>query len=147
MLHVRQAAPIDRCLDEMTQAKYVVAVVDDDTSVRKALSRLLSSAGFVAEAYSDGAQFLESLARAVPNCAVVDLHMPNMSGLELQARIAACGLHVPVIIITAHDEPTLRARALTAGAIGYLAKPFPDKVLLDAVTEGISRLKRTAHDG
>jgi FixJ family two-component response regulator len=67
--------------------------------------------------------------------------------LELQARIAASGLDVPVIIITAHDEPTLRARALTAGAIGYLAKPFPDQVLLDAVAEGISGLKRSAHDG
>src|SRR5207344_1776756 len=97
----------------MTPAKYVVAVVDDDTSVRKALSRLLSSAGFVAESYGDGAQFLESLSRAVPNCAIVDLHMPSMNGLELQARIAAAGLHVPVIIITAHDEPTLRARAST----------------------------------
>jgi FixJ family two-component response regulator len=131
----------------MTQAKHVVAVVDDDTSVRKALSRLLSAAGFLAESYSDGAQFLESLSRAVPNCAIVDLHMPNMSGLELQARIAASGLHVPVIIITAHDEPTLRARALTAGAIGYLAKPFPDKILLDAVAEAISGLEHSANNG
>ena len=130
----------------MTQAKYVVAVVDDDTSVRKALSRLLSAAGFVAESYGDGAQFLESLSRSVPSCAIVDLHMPNMSGLELQARIAASALHVPVIIITAHDEPTLRARALTAGAIGYLAKPFADKVLLDAVTGAISGLEGAAND-
>ena len=130
----------------MTQAKYVVAVVDDDTSVRKALSRLLSSAGFVAESYSDGAQFLESLSRAVPNCAIVDLHMPNMSGLELQTRITAAALHVPVIIITAHDEPTLRARALTAGAIGYLAKPFSDKVLLDTVAEAIPGLEHSANN-
>jgi len=126
----------------MTQAKYLVAVVDDDTSVRKALSRLLSSAGFVAESHSGGAQFLESLSRTVPDCAIVDLHMPNMSGLELQARIAASGLHVPVIIITAHDQPTLRTRALTAGAIGYLAKPFPDKVLLDAVAGAIAGAER-----
>jgi FixJ family two-component response regulator len=129
----------------MTQAKYVVAVVDDDSSVRKALSRLLSAAGFVAESYTDGAQFLEALSRSVPSCAIVDLHMPNMSGLELQARIAASALHVPVIIITAHDEPTLRARALTAGAIGYLAKPFADKVLLDAVAGAVSGLKRSAN--
>jgi len=129
----------------MTQAKYVVAVVDDDTSVRKALSRLLSAAGFVAESYGDGAQFLESLSRSVPSCAIVDLHMPNMSGPELQARIAASALHVPVIIITAHDEPTLRARALTAGAIGYFAKPFADKVLLDAVAGAVSGLKRSAN--
>ena len=130
----------------MSQAKYLVAVVDDDTSVRKALSRLLTSAGFLAESYSDGAQFLESLSRSVPSCAIVDLHMPNMSGLELQARIAASALHVPVIIITAHDEPTLRARALTAGAIGYLAKPFPDEVLLDAVAGAISGLGHSANN-
>lgn len=130
----------------MTQAKYVVAVVDDDTSVRKALSRLLSAAGFIAESYSDGAQFLESLSRTVPSCAIVDLHMPSMNGLELQACIAASGLHVPVIIITAHDESTLRARALKAGAIGYLAKPFPDKVLLDAVAGAVSALEHRAND-
>jgi FixJ family two-component response regulator len=81
----------------------------------------------------------------VPSCAIVDLHMPNMSGLELQARIAASALHVPVIIITAHDEPTLRARALTAGAIGYLAKPFADKALLDTVAGAVSGLKRSAN--
>jgi len=131
----------------MTQAKYVVAVVDDDTSVRKALSRLLSAAGFVAESHSDGAQFLESLSRAVPHCAIVDLHMPKMSGLELQARIAASGLHVPLIIITAHDESTLRTRALTAGATGYLAKPFPDEVLLDAIASAIAGPERRANGG
>ena len=130
----------------MTQAKHLVAVVDDDASVRKALSRLLNAAGFAAESHSDGAQFLESLSQAVPNCAIVDLHMPNMNGLELQARIAASGLHVPVIIITAHDEPTLRARALTAGAIGYLAKPFPDEVLLDVVAGAISGLDHSANN-
>ena len=129
----------------MTQAKYVVAVVDDDASVRKALSRLLSSAGFVAESYSDGAQFLESLSRAVPNCAIVDLHMPNMSGLEVQERIAASGRHVPVIIITAHDQPTLRTRALAAGAIGYLAKPFTDKILLNAVAGAIAGFERRSN--
>ena len=130
----------------MTQAKHLVAVVDDDASVRKALSRLLSAAGFVAESHSDGAQFIESLSHALPSCAIVDLHMPNMNGLELQARIAASGLHVPVILITAHDEPTLRARSLTAGAIGYLTKPFPDEVLLDVVAGAISGLDHSANN-
>jgi FixJ family two-component response regulator len=117
----------------MTQDKSLVAVVDDDNSVRKALSRLLSSAGFLVEAYSGGEQFLESLAASVPDCAVVDLHMPNMNGLELQLRLAASGVHVPVIIITAHDEPSLRERAFADGALGYLTKPFSDEVLLEAV--------------
>jgi len=117
----------------MAEGNFLVAVIDDDTSVRKALSRLLTTAGFQVDSYAGGAHFLESLARRVPHCAIVDLHMPNMNGLELQARIVASGLHVPVIIITANDEPTLRERALAAGAAGYLAKPFSDEILLAAV--------------
>src|SRR6476620_4619089 len=107
----------------MAQAKHLVAVVDDDASVRKGLSRLLSAAGFLVESYSGGAQFLETLAQRVPDCAILDLHMPNMSGLELQPRIIESGRHVPVIIITAHDEATLHERALAAGALSYRAKP------------------------
>ena len=123
----------------MAQEKSLVAVVDDDTSVRKALARLLSSAGFAVDAFSGGEQFLESLSQYVPRCAIVDLHMPNMSGLELQAQIAASGLHVPVIVITAYDEPTLRERALAGGATGYLTKPFSDECLLEAVAAATRR--------
>ena len=89
---------------------------------------------------------LDETTRFLPDAIIVDLHMPNMNGLELQARIAASGLHVPVILITAHDEPTLRARSLTAGAIGYLTKPFPDEVLLDVVAGAISGLDHSANN-
>jgi len=131
----------------MTQAKHLVAVVDDDASVRKALSRLLISAGFLVESYSGGAQFLETLAQHTPNCAILDLHMPNMSGLELQGRIIDSGCHVPVIIITAHDEAALHERALRGGALGYLAKPFVDKVLLEAVERAVSGMDDGANSG
>ena len=126
----------------MTEERLLVAVVDDDASVRKALSRLLSAAGFQVESHAGGAPFLESLASHLPHCVIVDLHMPNMNGLDLQARIVASGLHVPVIVITADDEPSLREQALAAGAARYLTKPFSDEVLLSAVAAADGVLER-----
>src|SRR5690242_4659581 len=121
----------------MTQKTYLVAVVDDDNSVRKAISRLLRSAGFEARPFGSGVEFLESLSTDLPDCAIVDLHMPNMNGLEVQARISASDLHVPVILITAHDAPGVRERAITAGVAAYLAKPLPEEALLDSIIAAV----------
>ena len=121
----------------MTQKTYLVAVVDDDNSVRKAISRLLRSAGFEARPFGSGVEFLESLSTDLPDCAIVDLHMPNMNGLEVQARISASDLHVPVILITAHDAPGVRERAITAGVAAYLAKPLAEEALLDSIITAV----------
>ncbi|HEY1383689.1 MAG TPA: response regulator [Dongiaceae bacterium] len=118
-------------------ARHRIAIVDDDHSVRKALCRLLRSADLDAHAYASGREFLDALRDAVPDCLVLDLRMPDMSGLELQRHLVGIGMAVPTIIMTGHDEPGLRADCLAAGARKYLRKPLDDRALLDAIEEAI----------
>lgn len=115
-----------------------VAVVDDDQSVRKALRRLLRAADFEAEAYGSGTDFLDALAAAVPHCLVLDLQMPEMTGLEVQQRLAERGIRLPIVIITGHSEPYMEAKCLAAGAGAYLRKPLDEKVLLAAINGAIA---------
>ncbi len=110
-----------------------VAVVDDDEAVRRALSRLVRSLGFEVEAFESGQAFLDALPARRPDCVVLDLHMPNVSGFEVQARMAKAGLRVPVIVITGHDSPEAEARALSGGASAYLRKPLDGQVLREAI--------------
>jgi FixJ family two-component response regulator len=115
----------------------LIAIVDDEEAVRKALMRLMRSAGLEAAMYSSGAEFLESLGTRRPDCVVLDLHMPGMSGFEVQARLAEDSEKLPVIIITAHDSPEARERALAAHARAYLRKPLDDQALLDAIAAAV----------
>jgi CheY-like chemotaxis protein len=110
-----------------------ISVVDDDTSVREALTGLLKSAGFHAEAFASAEEFLQSGQLARTACLILDVRMPGMGGLELQRRVVTGKHGVPVIFITAHGDEELRARALEAGAADYLYKPFSEKTLLDAI--------------
>jgi FixJ family two-component response regulator len=110
-----------------------VAVVDDEPAVRKALARLLRAAGYEAVAYASGAEFLRALAHERFGCLILDLQMPGMSGLELQAGSAFRQAGVPAIVISARDEPAARDACLAAGAFAYLIKPTDDGVLLAAV--------------
>jgi FixJ family two-component response regulator len=116
-----------------------IAIVDDDHSVRKALRRLLRSADFDADAYESGSEFLEALRAGVPDCAVLDLQMPEMTGLELQQRLKDTHVSLPVIVITGHDEPGMQGRCLKAGAIAYLRKPIDGNDLLEAISRALSR--------
>jgi len=100
--------------------------------------RLMRSAGLEAAMFSSGAEFLESLGTRRPDCVVLDLHMPGMSGFEVQARLAEAGEALPVIIITAHDSPEACERALAAHAAAYLRKPLDDQMLLDAIAAAVS---------
>jgi FixJ family two-component response regulator len=109
----------------------LVAVVDDEDPIRKALMRLLRSAGLDAVEYSSGGEFLDSLSHRRPDCVVLDLHMPVVSGFMVQARLAESGL--PVVIITGHDSDETRDRALAGKPAAYLRKPFHDQSLLDAI--------------
>ncbi|HKU72129.1 MAG TPA: response regulator [Burkholderiales bacterium] len=118
----------------MQRSRHRVAVVDDEASVRKALRRLFTSAELDCSVFASGRAFLDAVQEQTPDCAVIDLHMPGLTGLDVQRELRSAGVSVPTIIITAHDEPDTRARCLAAGAIAYLRKPFDDKALLDLVS-------------
>ena len=115
----------------------LVAVVEDEESVRKAIGRLLLSAGFNVETYCCAADFLQSLHRQSPRCLVLDLRMPNMSGFEIQQALSQSGNVVPVVIITGDDSPGSRERAFVQGARAYLRKPVDEAMLLDAIDSAI----------
>ena len=117
----------------MKKLRPVVAVVDDEEAIRKALKRLLRSAGIAVESYASGQEFLQSLAAQRPQCVVLDIGMQGMTGFDVQARLKAARVMVPVIFITALDDPGDEARAMHAGAIAFLRKPFDDEALLAAI--------------
>lgn len=115
----------------------LVTVVDDEEPVRSGLTRLLRSAGYETSAYPSGAEFLDSLELRHPDCVVLDLSMPGMTGHEVQSRMAIAGVHVPVVVITGHETPGVRERALQAGATRFLRKPVDDSDLLSAIEAAI----------
>ena len=122
----------------MTRDAPLLALVDDDEDVRVALTRLIASAGFEVEPFSSGAAFLRSIEDHRPDCVVLDLHMPGVSGFEVQATLARAHSTVPVVVITGHDTSESRARALRLGAMRYLCKPVDDAALLAAIAETIA---------
>ena len=116
----------------------LVAIVDDDLDVRRALRRLIGSAGFAVETFASGAEFLQSLENHEPACVVLDLHMPELSGFDVQAQVAQTHAGVPVVIVTGHDTPEARSRSLGGGAVAYLCKPVDDETLLAAINAAIA---------
>ena len=116
----------------------LLALVDDDADVRVALTRLVASAGFAVETFACGADFLKSVDDHEPACVVLDLHMPVVSGFDIQAALARDHSRVPVIVITGHDTPENRSRALRLGARSYLCKPVDDEALLAAIDKAIA---------
>ena len=122
----------------MTKSPIVIAVVDDEASVRRALARLMSSAGLEAETFSCGGDFLESLQTHSPDCLLLDIQMPGMDGFEVQARLQRTGVRIPVITITGEDPAEARARALGASSVAYLSKPLEERVLFEAIDLALS---------
>ena len=122
----------------MSKARPFIAIVDDEQSVRKALDRLLRSAGLDVGTFPSGEEFLASLSTHQPGCVILDLHMPRLTGFDVLAQMREAGVRVPVIIITGYDTPESRDRALAAGAAAYLCKPVNDEALLKAITEALS---------
>jgi FixJ family two-component response regulator len=117
-----------------------VAVVDDEESICRALMRLLRAAGFDAATYTSGAQFLESLRHGQrPDCVIADIHMPGVSGFDLQASVSRIQPPIPVIAMTGRHRDETRQAMLLAGAVAYLQKPIDERTLIDAVTAAISR--------
>ena len=123
----------------MKGSKGLVAIIDDEAGVGRAFQRLVRSAGFEAEVYQCGEDFLSSLASHEPSCAVLDLHMPVLDGFEVQARLMKSGSTVPVIVVTGYDTPEARGRVMAAGAVAYLRKPVDDQALLDAIEWALTR--------
>ena len=122
----------------MTKACLLIAIVDDEEPVRKALMRLMRSAGLSVETFASGPEFLKSLDTRLPDCIVLDLHMPHMNGFNVQAHLARKYAALPVIIMTGHDLPQARERAMAGGASAFLRKPVLDRTLLDAISAATS---------
>jgi FixJ family two-component response regulator len=115
----------------------LIAIVDDDESVREATKALMRSTGLVAEAFSSAEEFLRSPHLGRTACLVADVHMPGMSGLDLHRQVSTLSQRIPTILITAYPNDTVRARALSAGAIGYLVKPFSEDDLLNCIRSAL----------
>jgi FixJ family two-component response regulator len=116
-----------------------VAVVDDDPSVRRALTRLLQSAGIRVLTYASATEFLEAGLASAPDCVILDIHLGGMSGLEMLSRLRDLGHNVPVLIITAHDDAQAREAAVRGGCAAYLRKPLDAKVFLEEVATAMKR--------
>ena len=120
----------------------VVFVVDDDVSVRESLELLITCAGWRPETFASAREFLEDLARTRARgagCLVLDVSLPDLNGLELQQRLAGAQTHLPIIFITGYGDVPMSVKAIKAGAIEFLTKPFDDKALLDAISQAIER--------
>jgi FixJ family two-component response regulator len=128
--------------DHLSRFKPLIAIVDDDESVCRAMRRLLRSLGMDGETFGSGREFLDLL-EAMPSfhadCLVLDVQMPGMNGLEVQDQLIKSGNPIPVIIITAHDEVEVREKALAAGAVAFLRKPFNDELLINTLREALKR--------
>jgi FixJ family two-component response regulator len=117
----------------MAECVRLIAVVDDDPAVLRGLKRLLTAWSYRAETYESAREFLATLGDHRPDCLIVDLHMPDVTGLELQQLLAQSQIDIPTIFITAHDDEDVRERCKSAGAKALLAKPLHDQTLMDAI--------------
>ena len=120
----------------------LVLIVEDDPSVRDALASLVRSVGWEVETYGSADDFLGRVRREVPSCLVLDVRLPGLSGLDLQGRIAALGETIPIIFITGHGDIPMTVRAMKAGAVEFLTKPFEEQELLDAIGRALERTGR-----
>jgi FixJ family two-component response regulator len=117
----------------------VVFVIDDDASMRSAISRLLRAVGIDVQTFSAAQEFLSGELADVPGCLVLDVRLPGLSGLDLQKEMVARGIHYPIIFVTGHGDIPMSVQAMKAGAVEFLTKPFRDQDLLDAITQAIAR--------
>jgi FixJ family two-component response regulator len=129
----------------MTDSDATVFVVDDDESIREALKSLIGSVGLPVETFATAQEFLESRGADVPGCLVLDVRLPGLSGLDLQRELTNVNIHTPIIFLTGHGDIPMTVRAMKAGAVEFLTKPFRDQDLLDAIQQALER-DRTARE-
>ena len=123
----------------MVPARPLIAVVDDEESVRRALARMLGASQFDVDVFASGQEFLDSLRTRLPDCLILDYQMPGLTGRDVQRRLTLAQTPVPIIVVTAHDQPALREQCLADGAIAYVAKPLQRERLVGLIHDAIRR--------
>lgn len=126
----------------MPDDERVVHIVDDDEAIRQSVGFMLRKAGHAALTYSSGTQFLKATNRDMKGCVLLDVRMPGLDGLEVQQRLSGAGIALPVIMLTGHGDVALAVRAIKAGAVEFLEKPFERSALLGAIEEAFGRAER-----
>jgi FixJ family two-component response regulator len=130
----------------MSEDKGIVFVVDDDASMRRSLESLLRSVGHDVRLFSSAPEFMQAARTDAPACLVLDVRLPGMSGLAFQQELAKAGVSVPIIFVTGHGDVPMSVRAMKAGAVEFLTKPFDDQVLLDAIHAALERDRARRRD-
>lgn len=130
----------------MTEQNPTVFVADDDESVRRSLERLIRSVGLNVETFTSAKEFLDTDRSDEPSCLVLDVRMPGMSGLDLQGELITEGYSMPIIFVTGHGDIPMSVRAMKAGAVDFLQKPFSDQDLLDAIHRAIDKDRRSRQE-
>ncbi len=128
--------------DKMSSDKKQIYIVDDDDSVRRSLKALMVSYGFAVEIFSSAEEFFITVPNSVKGCLILDIHMPGLNGWDTQERLKKEGYNLPVIVISADKEDAFKEKALEAGAVGFLQKPFEDHYLLHMVNQAFNDLKK-----
>ncbi len=123
----------------MRKAPIRVAIVDDEPAVRTALARLLAASSFEAKTYGSAREFIDGMGRDIPECLVVDVHMPDFTGLELQRYLNRINKKIPTIVITAFDDIATRERSSASGASAFLTKPLDGSALIQAINDAITK--------
>jgi FixJ family two-component response regulator len=123
----------------MSEGEPIVFVVDDDPAIRQALKNLIGSVGHRVETFGSAQDFLRTKRKDAPGCLILDMRMPGLSGLDLQRELTEAGVSIPIIFVTGHGDIPMSVRAMKAGAVEFLTKPFRDQDLLDAIRQGIER--------
>ena len=132
--------------NEAPEAQPVVFVIDDDDSMRRALTNLFRSVGLRAQVFGSAPEFLQSKLPDIPSCLVLDIRLPGPSGLDFQNELAKVNIHIPIIFVTGHGDIPMTVRAMKAGAVDFLTKPFRDQDMLDAVATAIERDRKRRKD-
>jgi FixJ family two-component response regulator len=127
---------------QQTAERSIVHIVDDDESLRRAVDSLCRSIGLLTQTYASAQEFLDAKQEDLPGCLVLDVRLPGISGLDFQSQLTELGIQLPVILVTGHGDIPMSVRAMKAGAIDFLPKPFRDRDLLDAVAAAIERDRR-----
>ena len=121
----------------MAHLRPLIALVDDEESVRRALARMLSASQFDVDVFATGQEFLDSLRTRLPDCVVLDYQMPGLTGRDVQRQLCRGQIRLPIIVVTAHDQPALREQCLADGAVAYLSKPLQRERLVDLINDAV----------
>lgn len=128
----------------MATGDYPIYLVDDDESVRRSVGFMLKTSGFMVESFESGAEFLKEVRSLDPGCVLLDIQMPEVDGLEVQAELRERGITSPVIVMTGHGDVEVAVRAMKAGAVDFIEKPFAKETMVEAIGEAFDRLDRSS---